>query len=77
MKVALYARFSTEKQASIDDQFRVCRRIAVQNALEVVATYEDAAISGGTSKRPGYQAMLAAARRRDILAIVAEDASRL
>ena len=30
MKAALYARFSTEKQseASIEDQFRVCERIA-------------------------------------------------
>jgi site-specific DNA recombinase len=77
MRAALYARFSTDKQASIDDQLRVCRRIAQQHGLEVVATFEDAAISGGTAKRPGYQALLAAARRHDVEVIVAEDASRL
>jgi DNA invertase Pin-like site-specific DNA recombinase len=34
-------------------------------------------ISGGTANRPGYQALLAAARRRDFDAIIAEDSSRL
>jgi DNA invertase Pin-like site-specific DNA recombinase len=77
MRAALYARFSTDKQSSIDDRLRVCRRIAEQHGLEVVATFEDAAISGGTSQRPGYQAMLSAARRKDIDVIVAEDASRI
>jgi DNA invertase Pin-like site-specific DNA recombinase len=77
MRAALYARFSTDKQASIDDQLRVCRSIAEQHGLDVVATFEDAAISGGTSQRPGYQALLAAARRHDVDVIVAEDASRL
>ena len=77
MKAALYARFSTDKQASIDDQLRVCRRVAKLHGFEVVATVEDAAISGGTSQRPGYQALLVAVRRRDVDVIVAEDASRL
>ena len=77
MRAALYARFSTEKQSSIEDQHRVSRRIAQQHGFDVVATFEDAAISGGTSQRPGYQSLLAAARRREIDVIVAEDASRL
>ena len=77
MKAALYARFSTDKQASIDDQLRVCRRVVKVHGFEVVATFEDAAISGGTSQRPGYQALLVAVRRRDVDVIVAEDASRL
>jgi DNA invertase Pin-like site-specific DNA recombinase len=59
MKAALYARFSTEKQSadSIEDQFRVCERLAERNGLQVVKRYSDAAISGGTTRRPGYQAM--------------------
>lgn len=79
MKAALYARFSTEKQseASIDDQFRVCERIAEREGFEVVERYSDAALSGGTSSRPGYQSLLRAARRREIGVIVAEDSSRL
>lgn len=77
MRAALYARFSTDKQASIDDQLRVCRRVASLHGFDVVATFEDAAISGGTASRPGYQALLQSARRHDVDVIVAEDASRL
>lgn len=79
MRAALYARYSTEKQseASVDDQFRVCERIAERHGFEQVTRFSDAAISGGTVHRPGYQSMLAAARRREFDVIVAEDTSRL
>lgn len=79
MKAALYARFSTEKQSenSIEDQFRVCERLAERHGFASVARYSDAAISGGTADRPGYQAMLEAARRHEFDVIVAEDTSRL
>jgi site-specific DNA recombinase len=79
MRGALYARYSTELQseASIADQLRVCERLALQHGIQVVAAFSDAAISGGTTHRPGYQGMLAAARRGDFDAIVAEDTSRL
>jgi site-specific DNA recombinase len=77
MRSALYAQFSTDKQASIDDQLGVCRRVATLHSFDVVATFEDAAISGGTCQRPGHQALIAAARRHDVDVIVAEDASRL
>jgi site-specific DNA recombinase len=79
VKAAIYARFSTEKQseASIEDQFRVCERIAEREGFNVVARFSDAAISGGTSARGGYQALLKAARRREFDVIVAEDSSRL
>jgi site-specific DNA recombinase len=77
MRAALYARFSTDKQSSIEDQLRVCRRIAAHHGFIVVTTFEDAAISGGTTQRPGYQSLLAAARRREIDVIIAEDTSRL
>jgi DNA invertase Pin-like site-specific DNA recombinase len=77
MRAALYARFSTDKQASMEDQLRVCRRIADLHGFEPTALFEDAAISGGTTQRRGYQSLLAAARRRDVDVIVAEDTSRL
>jgi DNA invertase Pin-like site-specific DNA recombinase len=79
MRAAIYARFSTEKQseASIEDQFRVCERIAEREGLDVVYRYSDAAISGGTAQRPGYRAMLSAARRGEFEVIVAEDSSRI
>jgi site-specific DNA recombinase len=79
MKAALYARYSTDKQseASIDDQFRVCERLAETEQFVVTARFSDAAVSGGTSTRPGYQRLLAAARRHEFDVIVAEDSSRL
>jgi site-specific DNA recombinase len=79
MRAALYARFSTDKQseASIDDQHRVCERIADRHGFAVTARFSDRAISGGTTSRPGYQQLLAAARRGEFDVIVAEDTSRL
>jgi DNA invertase Pin-like site-specific DNA recombinase len=79
MKAAIYARFSTDLQRkeSIEDQFRVCERLAERHSFQVVARFSDEAISGGTSQRPGYQDMLKAARRGDFNVIMAEDTSRL
>jgi site-specific DNA recombinase len=79
MKAALYARYSTDKQseASVEDQFRVAEQIATRDGYSVVARFHDRAISGGTSKRDGYQAMLDAARRKEFAAIIADDSSRL
>ena len=76
---AIYARYSTDKQseASIPDQFRQCERLADRAGFTVTARFQDAAISGGTAARPGYQQLLAAARRREFSVIVAEDTSRL
>ena len=62
----------------LEDQLRQCERMAeLQHGFAVVARFTDAAISGGTTARPGYQRMLAAPRRREFDIIVAEDASRL
>jgi DNA invertase Pin-like site-specific DNA recombinase len=79
MKCAIYARYSTDlqREQSIADQFRVAERIAERHGFTVAAKFADQAISGGTSQRPGYQKMLAAARRHEFEAIVAEDTSRL
>lgn len=79
MKAALYARYSDDKQrdASIDDQFRECERVARAAGLDVIARFEDKGVSGGTAARPGYQALLSAARQKEFSVIVAEDISRL
>jgi len=49
---AIYARFSTDKQEarSLDHQLRRCQ-FAADRGLEVVAEYQDAAISGSTLDR--------------------------
>src|SRR5580692_11874180 len=79
MKCAIYARYSTDMQReqSIEDQFRECERVARAAGLEVVARFDDKGISAGTATRPGYQALLTAARRGDFDVIVTEDISRL
>lgn len=79
MSAAIYARFSTENQrdASIEDQYRVCERAAAAAGLTVTTRFEDRGISGGTTERPGYQGLLAAARAGSIKIIIAEDISRL
>jgi DNA invertase Pin-like site-specific DNA recombinase len=79
MRAALYARYSTElqREASIEDQFRQCERTAAANGFEIVARFEDREMSGGLTARPGYQAMLTAARGKEFDVIVAEDLSRL
>ena len=78
-RAAIYARFSTEKQrdASIEDQVRECERVATAAGLRVVARFEDRGLSGGTHQRPGYQALLTAARAGRFDIIVTEDISRL
>ena len=80
MKAAIYARYSTtlQRSESIDDQYRVCERLAERHGFRVVVHYSDAAISGGTAtKRPGYQQMLAEARAGRFDVVIAEDVSRL
>jgi site-specific DNA recombinase len=79
MRAALYARFSTDRQrdTSIEDQFRECERAAKQAGLKVVKRFKDEAISSGTARRPGYQAMLTAARAHEFDIIVTEDIERL
>lgn len=61
MRVALYARYSSDNQraASIEDQFRICRERAEREGWDVVSTYKDAGISGASMiLRPGIQTLL-------------------
>ena len=60
MRVALYARYSSDQQraASIADQLRTCREFAVRLGLTVVADYNDAAVSGASLIRSGIQSLM-------------------
>ena len=60
MRAVIYARFSCSKQreASIDDQLRVCREFCAREGFEVVGEYCDYALSGRTDDRPEFQRMI-------------------
>lgn len=63
MRVAIYARFSCDKQseASTEDQIRLCRARANHLVAEVVCVHADDGISGSipVGDRPGGRALLA------------------
>jgi DNA invertase Pin-like site-specific DNA recombinase len=75
-RVAIYARVSTGEQTTAN-QLRELRAWAKNAGHEVVKVFEDKGISGtkGRDKRPGFDAMLKAATRRefDTLAVWSSD----
>jgi site-specific DNA recombinase len=79
MKVALYARYSTDNQrdASIADQFRVCRAYAEKQGWQIVDEYSDHAISGASLLRAGVQALITEALRGRFQVVLAEAMDRL
>ncbi len=79
MRTVIYARYSSDNQreASIEDQIRVCRDRIENEGWSLVEVYSDAAVSGATTLRPGYQKMLEAARNGGFDVVVAEALDRL
>ncbi len=79
MRAAVYARFSSNLQsdASIEDQVRTCRERIEQEGWSFVEVYKDAAISGATTLRPGYQKLLEDARANRFDIVLAEALDRL
>lgn len=79
MRVAIYARYSTDNQreASIDDQIRECERLAGSRGWTVVDRYADHAISGKVRLRPQFQALIRAASEGRFDVVVAEALDRL
>ncbi len=75
----IYARYSSEQQraVSIEDQVRVCRERIEREGWELVEVFQDRAISGASSFRPGYQALVAGARDGRFDVVVAEALDRL
>ncbi|CAH1686478.1 Resolvase [Hyphomicrobiales bacterium] len=79
LKVAIYARYSSDNQrdASIADQFRMCRLHAEKQGWHIVEEYSDHAISGASLIRPGIQALMADAMGGRFDLILAEAMDRL
>ncbi len=78
MKVAIYARYSSDNQrdASIADQLRVCRESATRQGWTVVQEFTDHAISGATLLRSGFQALMRGALKGRFDIVLAEALDR-
>ena len=65
MNVVIYARFSSssQREASIEEQVKICREYAKRNKHAIIKVYSDSAISGKTDDRPQLQKLLADSSR--------------
>ena len=79
MRVALYARYSSDNQrdASIADQLRICREHAAKQGWVIVEEYTDHAVSGASLLRPGIQSLMTDALAGRFKLILAEAMDRL
>lgn len=81
MRVAIYARYSSENQSekSIDDQIRVCQKYIENHGLlfDERHIFTDEAISGSVFNRPGLQALEKAIENKEVNAVAVDDLSRL
>ncbi|SEL92852.1 Site-specific DNA recombinase [Roseivivax marinus] len=78
-RVAIYARFSSalQREASIEDQVRVCSDRATREGWTVMHTFTDMAISGASANRPGLQSLLDHAARGGINVVLCGALDRL
>ena len=78
MRTVIYARYSSDQQrdASIEDQLRVCRARAEREGWTVVGTFADHAISGSTNQRPEFQRLTEELRSQHIDLVMAESLDR-
>jgi DNA invertase Pin-like site-specific DNA recombinase len=79
VKAVIYARYSSDsqRQASIEDQIRLCNERAQQEGWSVTAAYSDHAVSGASLLRPGIQSLLTDAGQGKFDIILAEALDRL
>jgi len=78
-RVGIYARYSSDNQreASIEDQLRLCEEKAQQQGWQVHKTYTDAAVSGATLLRSGIQSLIQAALDGEFDIVLTEALDRL
>ena len=79
MRTALYARYSSDNQrdASIEDQLRLCREFAERQRWTIIDSYSDRAISGASLLRPGIQELIQDATRGRFDVVLTESLDRL
>jgi Resolvase, N terminal domain len=80
-RIGAYARDSSDKQnvSSVDDQLRRFRTALapIGSGLTPALTFTDHAISGKSTDRPGFEALMERVKRRELDVLLVEDVSRL
>ncbi|MCB4458005.1 recombinase family protein [Leisingera sp. McT4-56] len=78
-RAAIYTRYSSQMQreASIEDQLRLCRERAASEGWRVADNFSDRAISGASMLRPGLQALFQAAQDGQFDVVLSEALDRL
>jgi DNA invertase Pin-like site-specific DNA recombinase len=78
-RVGLYARVSTDRTQTVENQLRELHEVAQRQGWIVVAVHTDEGISGakGRDKRPGYDALLKGIARKDFDMVAAWSVDRL
>ena len=78
-RVGIYARFSSDMQreASIEDQIRLCEERATKEGWSVVSHYTDHGISGASLIRPGVQMLMQHAAEGRFDVVIGESLDRL
>ena len=80
-RIAIYARYSSDKQsdASIEDQVHRCKLYIEGRggSLDEKLVFTDRAVSGASLERGGFDALMRLVRKGSIDAIVVEDLSRV
>ena len=79
MRAVIYARFSSQlqREASIEDQMRLCRERIAREGWSEGETFADRGISGASMIRPGLQGLITAATAGHFDILVAEALDRL
>lgn len=80
-RIAAYARYSSDKQsdASIEDQLRRIRELVARegHSLDEALIFTDYAISGSSTNRPGFDALMGKIHRRELDVLLVESVDRL
>lgn len=78
-RVAIYARVSTDKAQTVENQLRQLNEVAVRLGWTVVAVFTDEGISGakGRDQRPGFDNLLKGVARKEFDMIAAWSVCRL
>jgi len=71
-KAVIYARYSSDNQrdASIDQQVKECRKYADQMGYEIIRVYDDRALTGKTDKRPSFLRMIRDSAKQDFSYVI-------